>query len=1212
MHLTEVRISGFKTFVDYTKIKINQDMVCVVGPNGCGKSNVLDAIRWVLGESSNKLIRTNLSEDVIFNGATGRAKSNRASVELIFDNSDKKVTGQFASFNEISIKRELNRDEASKYFINNQKARRKDVVNLFMGTGLGANSYALVQQGLVAQMVESKPDELRGMIEEAAQISQYKQRRHETSLKIKNTLENLSRVTDLQSEIEKQCKHLKKQAKAAKQYQQLKQNIFETKIKSIAFEYQILTNQKNDLQSKVIELEAKNEKINKGMEKIQTQMIEFKEVIQDLNEQKKQYETNRYQRAQEISRLEEKINQIEYFLNTSKEQKNSLTEQINSLSFRIKDAKEQEVLALQKIENLGDLEKENQKLLETKQQEFEKLGNQRQALLIESAEIKSQKNNIESYLVSQKNSENQLRNSIENQTKQQSEIETEISQIQLAKLDEKIEQCKAEIEVAQNKLNQSKLNGESFVKNEFNLKNDLKEIQNLFNEKNKQLQQILAEISAKEKMIASLEGTNQTLSKKELKQHNIDFSLLADLTKINKNWQKLIQAIIPELGAITLNNEQDEKNAINWLVEKLKNNQKVELEWFSFKQSKNNPESNKKLGDLILLSDLIEEVENQIPDAFLIKLSKIFLANDINQALIYRSQLNQDQSIITKEGIWLTNSWLKVIDVDFKLKNSPILVREKALEQISLSKQIKKELEKLGLDERNNQNQLDDLEQKIIEVREQIQVEQTVFNQKQQNLIHFNQELAWQKARLDELTQRKIQLNESLSINHLELKKLLNEDKPQAREDFDLKIDEINQQITKLNGIFALQKQQLEKTRSENQDLRESLNKEKIELQYRQKNIENYEAEKIQQEQMLQKLLNRQASEDSDNQKKLNETLSLLIKSHQNEEEKIEQINKKIDVQTLEFSELENLKSQNTQYFYEIDKQKNAKTIEIEQINSSQNQLLSDLIRIEKNAQSQSENADDNSENPAFDKKFDKKITNLINEYQDLNEPINPVNLDEIKNQIDAYEHKLNKMGPINHNAIEDYENSQNKLNYLNEQSTDITEALEILKQAMKKIDNQTKAMFETTFNQLNQYFSEYFPVLFGGGSAKLVLTEDDLLTSGVIIDAKPLGKRNKHISMLSGGEKALTAIALILSFFSLNPAPFCMLDEVDAPLDDYNTQKFTDLIKQKSSEVQFICISHNKITMQAASQLLGVTMREAGVSKVVSVDIDKAMEFVA
>ena len=294
-----------------------------------------------------------------------------------------------------------------------------------------------------------------------------------------------------------------------------------------------------------------------------------------------------------------------------------------------------------------------------------------------------------------------------------------------------------------------------------------------------------------------------------------------------------------------------------------------------------------------------------------------------------------------------------------------------------------------------------------------------------------------------------------------------------------------------------------------------------------------------------------------------------------------------------------------------------------------QNQCLTDLLRLEQNSQvsyhSQNDESNDKTNDESDDESNDEqgrhlqthstkqslehKIKTLIQDYADASDRLNQQILVEMEAEIDHLQLKLAKMDTVNLNAIEDYEHSLTKLNSLNEQSDDITQALETLKKAIYKIDHKTKDLFKTTFDALNEHFSEYFPTLFGGGSARLVLTEDDLLNAGVIIDAKPFGKRNKQVSMLSGGEKALTAVALVFSFFSLNPAPFCMLDEVDAPLDDYNTQKFNELIAKKSSEVQFICITHNKLTMQSSSQLLGVTMKEPGASKVVSVDINKAIE---
>ena len=809
MRLKNISLSGFKSFVDPTKIAFPSEMSGVVGPNGCGKSNIIDAVRWVMGEISAKNLRGESMADIIFNGSSSRAPSARASVELLFDNDDGRIGGEYSSYSEISVKRTVDIDGKSTYYLNNSECRRKDITDIFLGTGLGPRSYAVIEQEMATKLISSKPEELRAYIEEVAGMSVYKERRKETESRIKRTKENLHRVSDLQDEIDRQLLKLKQQVKSAERYNELKDK--EKKLNSLlkTFNWQQKTEAATKLNLSIKEIELEIEKVNSNKQGIQS-TIDKSKVRQD-----------------EIQ-LEINKTQEEFYSSGAKLSKS-----------------EQELVFL-----------------------------------------KGQRNDL--------------------------------------------------------------------IQQEANLKNEIRNFEGLHESNNNKLIELQAELKEKEPLLQKMDASISQLD--------------GALSPIFLSKQLLLE------------------------VEELKSNLETYRRDFNNFKSKNLEETL----DTVLKFDskikkLVEAIENQ-------------------------TSKQEEKFTVQKD---------KLLSLSSEITNLKVKIA-----------QISSEKESYINDEENKKNQL-------VQVSSDISA-----------------------------------LDEPIKKLEIDIKPLLD-----SRSSVEDSLTEIRNEFSNLS----------EEIRTLERSLHES----------------DIEIERI-----------RKDSQDS----KINRQGYL--------------------------SEAEIYLKQLEKDGYDI------------------NVLLDEL------------SANDTEEN------FIEEITKV--------------------------EQSIERIGPINLAATEEFKIEEERKKEIVDQIEELESALKTLENAIKKIDQESKTLFKDTYDSLNIKIAELFPKLFGGGHAKLETTSDDILDTGIVFKAMPPGKKNVNVSQLSGGEKALSSIALVFSFFSLNPAPFCILDEIDAPLDDFNTSRFINMVEEMSNQVQFIFVTHNKISMEKSKHLIGVTMQEPGVSRLVTVDIDEAIKLAA
>ena len=824
MRLNSIKLSGFKSFVDPTTVTFPSSMSCIVGPNGCGKSNVIDAVRWVLGESSAKNLRSDSMSDVVFNGSSSRKPVSKASVELFFDNKDGRIGGEFSSYNEISVRRSIELDGQSNYYLNGTSCRKRDVTDVFLGTGLGPRSYAIIEQGMISQLVSAKPDEMRGYIEEVAGISRYLERKKETESRIKRTRENLSRLEDLREEISRLLHKLQRQAKAAEKYSQLRKDENKAKQFLLASKWLDISKIVKAKEKEVKDQELKVEEINSAKNTSDSEVIELRAQQIELQSEMDKVQQEFYSFGADISRVEQE-------LALKKERVREIEEKLNTNSMQI-DSRKEELQALNKSKE----------------------------------HVKS---NIDS-------------------------IDSELQKIKEGKGDE------------------------------LNL------------EESEKIESSWLAFITQSKLIIS---------------------------KLERNIGSLVESL-------------NKKSSLGTIKE-------LESEVLELKSE----------------IELLKEEPTKLT-----KLTQDFLSNSSEDA--------------KQQRINLIDKTNKFADLQAKFAS-------------------------LTSEDKHANTKLKELESENL----------TLVNESQQ----LNNPISEIQTNLEELLSQRLIVENKL----LESRKA---------------IEECNESIHKIE--------------------REKVEKEQLAISLREA-LENFRLEK-------------QAS-------------------------------------TIEGDNL------------------------VGQI-----------------------------------KDLDGDLNSLLNELDESKSS------EDLASDLESIENKISRLGAINLAAMEEFEQEEKRKELLDSQHQELMDALETLQNAINKIDKETRTTFKDTFDKLNLSLANSFPKLFGGGHAEFVMLGDDLLSCGVGISARPPGKKNASVSQLSGGEKALTAIATVFAFFELNPAPFCMLDEVDAPLDDLNTMRFIDLVQDMSQRVQFVYISHNKISMEKSKHLMGVTMQEPGVSRMVAVDVDQAVELAA
>ncbi|MCF7970160.1 MAG: chromosome segregation protein SMC [Methylococcaceae bacterium] len=1164
MKLEKIKLSGFKSFVDPTTIPIKGNLISIVGPNGCGKSNIIDAVRWVMGESSAKHLRGGSMTDVIFNGSSGRKPVSTASVELVFDNSEGKAGGEYAQYTTIAIKRQVSRDGQSSYQFNGTKCRRKDITDLFLGTGLGARSYAIIEQGTISRVVEAKPDELRLHIEEAAGVSKYKERRSETEMRMRHTRENLERLDDVRDEVEKQLNHLKKQAEKAEKYTNLKAQERELKLQLLAMRWnthhvmaQQLDSQLQDAARAHNELFMERKNLEQTLEQRRAQ---YKTEQQNLDQQQAEY----YALLTEVSRLDQVIKHNEQSYEETERElvrlrdqadhlKGNLDEdllQLDELKESLFESEESLFIAQERAEAMLEVQQAAQSQRLVWQQEWEAYQNQ-YANYREQAEVKRM-------LVAQlENQSFQLQSRLQRLQGEQEDLNEQGLHLEMDSLDQAIN-------LIEEQRDQIQINLAAVHLSIKDLRHQIKQFHETLHTDRSELQSVKGKVTSLELLQQHAMGKdNQKLTHWLDRLALAENQRLAEFIEVDTGWESAVETVLGTyLEAVCIDNADQLINELATL-----SNESVTLFETEHKYNEELSKGLPRLLDKITTPWNLQGL-----------LSGIYCADNTEQARQLATELKSYESIITPQGAWMGYGWVKIVrEHDGK---SGVLQREKQLrllkeEQIALQARV------VVIEE-----QLETAEDFLKEAEKQREALQNKDKQVSNELSLKNAAFSAHSARVEQQQQRLAQVSNELADIHRELLENA-ETKAEARM--------IKEQAEEAMAALIERKLQLEQdshslqTQSEQSDRQVNEIRQQVHgLQAKISSLKASDALTTKQIERLQ--LQQQQSQEriGELDKKLHQTLQPM----DDERYDLEMLQQKKD-------ELEKILTQvrEQQAILETDIAELAEQFSSVQQHIDKKKELLDRIRFEQ------------QESQVRQQTVTEQLQELEADAKTIMQDI-PEHADESswKIKVDDLIRQIERLGTINLTAIEEFKAQSERMNFLNEQNTDLLEALQILESAIVKIDNESRQRFKETFDKINVGLQEKFPKLFGGGKAYLSLTDDDLLESGVNIIAQPPGKRNSSIHLLSGGEKALTAVALVFSIFDLNPAPFCLLDEVDAPLDEANVRRFSAMVEEMSANVQFLYISHNKVTMEIAGQLAGVTMKEPGVSRMVAVDIQEAV----
>ena len=1167
MRLEKIKLSGFKSFVDPTTVHLTSNLIGIVGPNGCGKSNIIDAVRWVMGESSAKHLRGGSMVDVIFNGSATRQPVSHASVELFFDNNDGELGGVYAQYAQISVKRQLNREGQSVYFLNNLRCRRRDIVDIFLGTGLGARSYAIIEQGTISKMVESKPEELREHIEEAAGISKYKERRHEAEIRIRHTRENLDRLNDIRTEVEKQLRRLKSQAKKAETFKQLKQEERQCRVELLALRWQGYDGEVSGYENKIKQIAETHNKSSVQQIELKATITTTQALLSKHRESLTQQQEYYYQSIAQFDQLAQKIDHVSQNNERLQLEITRLRGQEKNVVIEIAADKQQLQKCLDESSVAkADYQRAAEKELQLSTHAQEALVKQQQwqdewdtfndRYVTVKGQIEVQQSKVIQFERQHTQTQNQLIQ-LQNEKKELSDttIQFEIEALgrsieeisakqaefrqQLEQQVEEITQCRQQVKNNRDALNV--LNAQAHALNG-KIESLILLQQHSMGKKNKKLVQWLQ--------------ANALMNEKRL----------AEMIEVDHGWELAVEMVLTRcLDAIYVDDLDNYIDALEALEDET-----LTLFTGSFegRQQSETP--------LPLLIDKI-----QVPDGAAVFLEGIYCADTLRDAFNGMRTLSQHESIITPKGIWLGNGWVKLTQ-----SNTPqqgILQREKEL------RALKQEQSLLDSTLREQESSLASFENRLKQAEEQ----RELFQQKDkiiaEELTAKSAEFSASSARLEQQSRRLEQVLRDIDAMTVQLA------------DVDLAIKCSNEEKVQAVGLMT----GLEKER---QDL--GLQKDILQEKWQEANRQAGQAKQIVVElqahieslQNTQNLIQKQIDRLSEMSKQDDDRLQEL-------EDKYKTSIGPLSHDKITLAELDSKKKQGHVTVQDM-------TEQLQDMEAMLDQHVSNEDRLDQQINGFKEELNRHrllqEESKIRQKTVDEQLAELNASVAEIIK-ICPEDAEEHswKRKLDDLVSAIEKLGAINLTAIEEFDAEQQRMSFLNEQHADLTEAMDKLEQAIHKIDQETQACFKETFDAINSGLQQKFEKLFSGGRAYLELTEGDALEAGVNIVAQPPGKKTRSIHLLSGGEKALTAVALVFSFFDLNPAPFCMLDEVDAPLDDTNVARFSKLVEEMSENVQLLFISHNKATMEIAKQLAGVTMRESGVSRMVAVDIDEALDLV-
>nr|VFK18361.1 MAG: condensin subunit Smc [Candidatus Kentron sp. LFY] len=1209
MFLHKIKLAGFKSFVDPTTIELPGNLVGVVGPNGCGKSNVADAVRWVMGETSAKHLRGGSMADVVFNGSTTRKPVGLASVEILIDNTednstDKRLGGQYAAYDEISIKRRVSRDGQSVYSLNGRRCRRRDVTDVFLGTGLGSRSYAIIEQGMISRLVEARPEELREFLEEAAGVSKYKERRRETENRIHHTRENLHRLEDLRDELTRQLKHLSRQASLAEKYKVLKQEERLRRVELSGLHWRALGRQ----------LSEKDREIRAQEETVAKQLAEQHRLESSLDSRRAEHaaamnEFNDGYRAvldagAEIARGEEAVHNLrERAAQTEKrltKEQEALKEARDHLKTEQEDIETLQGTLAEKEPALAESERivteaaDAHAGAETAMQEWSLVW---EAIGLRVAEamrsVQAEEGRIE-----------HLKERLANSSERYIRLQREQDKLDPRGLQQKLEELGAQLR----EQDTVRVAAESEHQDHGVIVGDLRQriraLSETVNSARERSQEARGRLSSLTALQQEALGKGEGAVTDWLRRNGlIERPRLAEKLEVSAGWERTVENVLGAmLRAVCVDNldvpvsmlAELQEGAVTFFqangdTERIRTSSPPDGHETDHEagDGTGNEASNQggdqandgtgdETGDETRSTRLVEKVSAPWPVDTLF--SGVHAVHDLEEALARRSTLGRGESVVARTGEWLGRDWLRAHRGSDP--TAGVLPREREIKGLS------EVIDTLRTEIHDGEAAMEGAHRaREVAEEEQSRSQARIAEAKR---IHATLEsrLGEQRMRLDEAARRSRMIADELTE--------LREQRQQARASLEEMQAGLGEQKADRDRLIGERDGEAAKRREYQERLTENrarwhkarddshrLAVEVASIRARHDSLVQARARDHDQVAGLEvrcEELRRALAETEDPLQKLDADLALHRTRRQELEVILQEARRRVEGLDMAVRDL--------------DQKRHAIFGGIES-----GRAILEKMRIGR------------QETHVRGEAIEEQVAASGHVMAEVLDGLpKEAGAADWQHRIDTLEQQISRLGTVNLAAVEEHARQAERKGYLDSQHQDLMDALATLEEAIRDIDKETRNRFTDTYEKVNAQLGVLFPRLFGGGHAHLELTDSDPLNAGVTVMARPPGKRNSTIALLSGGEKALTAVALVFALFELNPAPFCLLDEVDAPLDDANVDRFRDLVKDMSGRVQFVIITHNKNTMEITNQLIGVTMSEPGVSRLVTVDVDSAI----
>ena len=1165
VRLNSIKLSGFKSFAEPTNFMLPGQLVGVVGPNGCGKSNIMDAVRWVLGESKASELRGESMQDVIFNGTTSRKPASRSSVELVFDNSDHRAGGQWGQFAEIAVKRVLTRDGTSSYYINNQPVRRRDVQDVFLGTGLGPRAYAIIGQGTISRIIESKPEELRLFLEEAAGVSKYKERRRETANRLADTRENLTRVEDILRELNANLEKLEKQAEVAARYNELQSSAtlkqhqlwFLKRSEADADQAKV----KQDAAQALNALESRTA----DLRRIESELETIRQAHYAAGDQVNQAQGKLYEASAEVGKLEAEIRFVIEGRARAEQRLQQLKEQMASWASRSEDAG-------------AELERLAEAMVEADERAV--------VLAAQGEEQAAALPSLEDALRAAQNRANEQRQSVAQVQQQiqvlaaeQRSIEEQSRQLNqrrerlladrnaLAAPDEsRLAHAQEQLQVAQEAAEQSEA-----------ILHELQDSVPQLDDQRRAAQQALNQEAAKQSDLSARLDALRALQEKVrtdgklkpwLNKHGLDgLQGLWSRIHVEPGWESALEAALRErLGAL-------EVSRLDMVRAFASDAPPAKLSFFSPPALMVNPtaaEGLKPLADWLRLQDQAQRT--LLADW----LQGCFTAASLEEALAQRDRLQPGESIFVPGGHSVTAHSVSFYAPDSE--QAGLLARAQEIENID--KQLRAQVliaEQARAALVRAEAAYADASQRLVAARREAAEARALAHERQVEALRLTQAAEQTRARSEQIGTDLAEVDAQLG--DLQERRVTAE----ARfEELDMQLADSQERHAQLDDKVIDAERALNAAREQQRTLERTAQEATFSL----RSLQARQAE-------LQRSLETAAAQErslADEQQRATDELARLSDAAAQAG-----LQNALALKMEREAALADCRSQYDELTLKL-RATDERRLQLERELEPLRQRITDFQLKEQAARLGVEQ---------YSQLLEEAQADLAAVAQSVQE--GNVRLSGLQGEIDRIHRDIQALGAVNLAALEELTAARERKVFLDAQCADLNEAMTTLEDAIRKIDNETRDLLGSTFATVNEHFGRMFPELFGGGNARLVMTGEEILDAGVQVMAQPPGKKNQTIHLLSGGEKALTAIALVFAIFQLNPAPFCLLDEVDAPLDDANTERYAKLVTAMSKETQFLFISHNKIAMEMAEQLIGVTMQEQGVSRIVAVDMESA-----